>query len=168
MSRFTGRAHEHNGKLIELIVLLPWRWDLPIVLYPGAPPQYRSGVSQLPTSQPLKQGYIATINTIKRCEIVRIDRIRVLAPFDSRKEGNAKDMAILIKVQGKRTTDHISPAGPWYDCRGHLENILQNLLTDAENAFLPDLARGIAKDLTTGKLAPVPEAARNLQRAGFK
>jgi hypothetical protein len=61
MSRFTGRAHEHEGKLIELIVLLSWRWDLPIVLYPGAPPQYRSGVSQLPTSQPLKQGYIATV-----------------------------------------------------------------------------------------------------------
>jgi hypothetical protein len=49
LSRFTGRAHEHEGKLIELIVLLPWRWDLPIALYPGAPPQYRSGVSQLPT-----------------------------------------------------------------------------------------------------------------------
>jgi hypothetical protein len=48
-------------KLIVLIVLLPWRWDLPIVLYPGAPPQYRSGVSQLPTSQPLKQGYIVTV-----------------------------------------------------------------------------------------------------------
>jgi hypothetical protein len=48
LSRFTGRAREHEGKLIELIVLLPWRWDLPIALYPGAPPQYRSGVSQLP------------------------------------------------------------------------------------------------------------------------
>jgi hypothetical protein len=61
LSRFTGRAHEHEGKLIELIVLLSWRWGLPITLYPGAPPQYRSGVSQLPTSQPLKQGYIATL-----------------------------------------------------------------------------------------------------------
>jgi hypothetical protein len=60
LSIFTGRAHKHEGKLIVLIILLPWRWDLPIVLYPGAPPQYRSGVSQLPTSQPLKQGYIAT------------------------------------------------------------------------------------------------------------
>jgi hypothetical protein len=43
-----------------LIVLLSWRWGLPITLYPSAPPQYRSGVSQLPTSQPLKQGYIVT------------------------------------------------------------------------------------------------------------
>jgi hypothetical protein len=66
LSRFTGRAHKHEGKLIVLIVLLSWRWDLPIVLYPGAPPQYRSGVSQLPTSQPLKQGYIVT-ETATKC-----------------------------------------------------------------------------------------------------
>jgi hypothetical protein len=61
-------------KLIVLIVLLSWRWGLPITLYPGAPPQYRSGVSQLPTSQPLKQGYIATL-TQERC-----DRICSLSP----------------------------------------------------------------------------------------
>jgi hypothetical protein len=36
LSRFTGRAHEHEGKLIELI-LLSWRWGLPITLYPSAP-----------------------------------------------------------------------------------------------------------------------------------
>jgi hypothetical protein len=60
LSRFTGRAHKYEGKFIVLIVLLSWRWGMPITLYPGAPPQYRSGVSQLPTSQPLKQGYIAT------------------------------------------------------------------------------------------------------------
>jgi hypothetical protein len=49
VSRFTGRAHEHEGKLIELIVLFSRRWDLPIALYPSAPPQYISGVNQLPT-----------------------------------------------------------------------------------------------------------------------
>jgi aconitate hydratase len=42
----------------------------------------------------------------------------------------------LIKVAGKCTTDHISPAGPWYKYRGHLENISNNMLLAASNAFL--------------------------------
>jgi hypothetical protein len=61
---------EHKNmrfELIELIIImLSWMWDLPIDLYPGAPPsQYRLWVSQLPTNQPLKQGYIATHATFK-------------------------------------------------------------------------------------------------------
>jgi hypothetical protein len=71
VSRFTGRAHEHEGKLIELIILLSWRWGLPITLYPSAPPQYRSGVSQLPTNQPLKQGYIVTSSPHFACDTLR-------------------------------------------------------------------------------------------------
>jgi hypothetical protein len=38
MSRFTGRAHEHEVKLIVLMMMLSWMWDLPTDLYPGAPP----------------------------------------------------------------------------------------------------------------------------------
>lgn len=96
------------------------------------------------------------------------DRLQLLTPFEAWKKDDAKDMAILIKVKGKCTTDHISPAGPWYGYRGHLGNISRNLLTGAENAFLPDQPRGIVKDLVTGKLAPVPEAARNLQKTLIK
>jgi hypothetical protein len=59
--------------LIELIDLLSWRWGLPITLYPGAPPQYRSGVSQLPTSQPLKQGYIATTTNCITIQLASLD-----------------------------------------------------------------------------------------------
>jgi aconitate hydratase len=44
-------------------------------------------------------------------------------------------MVLLIKVMGKCTTDHISPAGPWLRYRGHLENISENLLMGAVNAF---------------------------------
>ena len=44
-------------------------------------------------------------------------------------------MPLLIKTTGKRTTDHISMAGPWLRFRGHLENISNNLLMGAVNAF---------------------------------
>src|SRR5271156_1204128 len=47
----TGRAHEHEGKLMVLMIMLSCMWALPTTLYPSAPPcWYRSGVSQLPTN----------------------------------------------------------------------------------------------------------------------
>ncbi|GME37050.1 uncharacterized protein LTHEOB_3320 [Neofusicoccum parvum] len=95
------------------------------------------------------------------------DKLQLLTPFEPWKPGNAEDLAILIKVKGKCTTDHISPAGPWYNYRGHLENISNNLLTGAENAFLPD-DRGHALDLTTGTAAAVPAVARRYKAAGIR
>ena len=89
------------------------------------------------------------------------DRLQVLKPFESWKEGNANDLTVLIKVKGKCTTDHISPAGPWYDYRGHLDNISNNLLTGAENAFLADHPRGMAKHTITGEIDAVPVIARS-------
>ncbi len=74
-------------------------------------------------------------------------------------------MAIPIKVRGNFTTDPISPAEPWHIYRGHLENISQNLLTGAENAFLPNQLRFIVRDLVARNLTPVPESARNLRNA---
>lgn len=65
------------------------------------------------------------------------DRLQLLKPFDAWQPGSAQNMPILIKVSGKCTTDHISPAGPWYKYRGHLENISNNMLLAASNAFLP-------------------------------
>lgn len=65
------------------------------------------------------------------------DRLQLLQPFNPWKIGSTQDMPILIKVAGKCTTDHISPAGPWYKYRGHLENISNNMLLAAANAFLP-------------------------------
>ncbi|EOD51607.1 putative aconitate hydratase protein [Neofusicoccum parvum UCRNP2] len=95
------------------------------------------------------------------------DKLQLLTPFEPWKPGNAEDLAILIKVKGKCTTDHISPAGPWYNYRGHLENISNNLLTGAENAFLPG-DRGHALDLTTGTAAAVPAVARRYKTAGIR
>jgi aconitate hydratase len=62
-------------------------------------------------------------------------RLQLLTPF---KPWNGKDMKglrLLIKAKGKCTTDHISMAGPWLRYRGHLDNIANNTLTGAINAF---------------------------------
>lgn len=98
------------------------------------------------------------------------DRLQLLEPFPAWEKGNVTNMSVLIKVAGKCTTDHISPAGPWYNYRGHLENISNNLLLGATNAFLPDAHaihnKGKALDPATGQRGTVPEVARYLQSRG--
>jgi aconitate hydratase len=63
------------------------------------------------------------------------NRLQRLEPFPPYNEADYRNMMLLIKVQGKCTTDHISPAGKWLRYRGHLENISGNLLMGAVNAF---------------------------------
>ena len=94
------------------------------------------------------------------------DRLQLLKPFQPWQPGCANEMEILIKVAGKCTTDHISPAGPWYKYRGHLENISNNMLTTATNACLPNTPQmmGHTKNPVTGDVAVVPEVARDLQK----
>ncbi|KAL3292489.1 aconitate hydratase 1 [Colletotrichum asianum] len=101
------------------------------------------------------------------------DRLQLLTPFEPWQPGNASNLTVLINVRGKCTTDHISPAGPWYNYRGHLENISNNLLLGATNDFLPDASTlqmiGKAKDPVDGdKIKPVPRAARSLKKAGIR
>ena len=62
----------------------------------------------------------------------RLQELKPFAPWDGRDFEGAR---LLIKTQGKCTTDHISMAGPWLRFRGHLENISENLLMGAVNAF---------------------------------
>lgn len=62
----------------------------------------------------------------------RLQRLEPFAPLDA---GTFRDMPLLIKAEGKCTTDHISMAGKWLRYRGHLENISGNLLMGAVNAF---------------------------------
>jgi len=82
------------------------------------------------------EGYIAPGDS--RVEIkVNPDseRLQLLTPFPAWDGHDLLDMPLLIKVQGKCTTDHISMAGPWLRFRGHLENISDNMLIGAVNAF---------------------------------
>jgi aconitate hydratase len=70
------------------------------------------------------------------------DRLQLLTPF---KAWNGEDFTscfILAKAKGKCTTDHISPGGPWLKYRGHLDNISNNLLLGADNAFTGEVGKG--------------------------
>ena len=69
---------------------------------------------------------------------------------------------VLMKAQGKCTTDHISAAGKWLRYRGHLENISGNLFLGAVNAFTG--ATGEGKDQTDGETRAYPEIARRYAR----
>lgn len=94
------------------------------------------------------------------------DRLQILQPFQPWDGKDAKDIPILIKAQGKTTTDHISMAGPWLKYRGHLDNISNNMLIGAINE-----ANGEAnkiKNVTTGDWDAVPAVARDYKKKGIK
>ena len=81
-------------------------------------------------------GYVAP--TGKDAEVVinpGSNRLQVLTPFAAWDGKELIEMPLLLKAEGKCTTDHISMAGPWLRFRGHLENISDNMLMGAVNAF---------------------------------
>ena len=78
---------------------------------------------------------------------------------------NITDAKLLIKVKGKCTTDHISMAGPWLKYRGHLDNISNNLLIGAENAF--NGKANEVKNQLTGSYGEVPAVQRAYKAAGI-
>ena len=83
------------------------------------------------------EGYIAPSGT--SAADISVDphsqRLQLLVPFPAWEGIDLLNMPLLIKTQGKCTTDHISMAGPWLRFRGHLENISDNMLMGAVNAF---------------------------------
>jgi len=86
------------------------------------------------------------------------DRLQLLAPFPAWDGEDMKGMKLLIKAFGKCTTDHISMAGPWLKYRGHLDNISNNMLIGAINAFNMDTNK--VKNQITGEYGEVPATAR--------
>ena len=85
------------------------------------------------------------------------DRLQLLTPFQPIKPAQVKDMRVLIKAKGKCTTDHISMAGPWLKFRGHLENISNNCLIGAVNAYNEDTNKVL--NYVTGEYMAVPDSA---------
>ena len=73
-------------------------------------------------------------------------------------------MPLLIRPQGKCTTDHISMAGPWLRYQGHLDNISDNMLIGAVNAFT-DKTNAVL-DPQSGEYLPVPTLARKFKSRG--
>ncbi len=99
--------------------------------------------------------------------VVRPDskRLQLLAPFAPWDGNNITGAKLLIKAFGKCTTDHISMAGPWLRFRGHLDNISDNCLIGAVNAYNQDTNK--VKNQITGEYGPVPATARQYKAEGI-
>ncbi|MGL2988313.1 aconitate hydratase [Flavobacterium sp. RSSA_27] len=93
------------------------------------------------------------------------DRLQLLAPFEPWDGKNIIGAKLLIKAFGKCTTDHISMAGPWLRFRGHLDNISNNMLIGAVNAF--NQKTNEVKNQLTGDYAEVPTVQRAYKAAGI-
>lgn len=92
------------------------------------------------------------------------ERLQLLEGFKAWNGENITGAKLLIKAFGKCTTDHISMAGPWLRYRGHLDNIANNTLIGAVNAFNQDV--NSVKNQLTGEYGPVPATARAYKAAG--
>ncbi|KGO93143.1 aconitate hydratase [Flavobacterium subsaxonicum] len=92
------------------------------------------------------------------------ERLELLAPFLPWNGENILGAKLLIKAFGKCTTDHISMAGPWLRFRGHLDNISNNMLIGAVNAF--NQKTNNVKNQLTGEYDAVPATARAYKAAG--
>lgn len=107
------------------------------------------------------QGYQSPSNDGSDIKIVvssDSDRLQLLEPFNKWKKNNFVNLRLLIKAKGKCTTDHISMAGPWLRFRGHLDNISNNLLLGATNAFNSQV--NSVKNQITGEYNQTPKVAR--------
>ncbi len=99
--------------------------------------------------------------------VVRPDskRLQLLTPFEPWDGKNITGAKLLIKAYGKCTTDHISMAGPWLRFRGHLDNISDNCLIGAVNAF--NQSTNKVKNQITGEYGPVPSTQRQYKAEGI-
>lgn len=93
------------------------------------------------------------------------DRLQLLTPFSEWDGNNITGAKLLIKAEGKCTTDHISMAGPWLKYRGHLDNISNNMLIGAVNKFNGETNK--VKSQLTGEYGEVPATQRAYKEAGI-
>ena len=93
------------------------------------------------------------------------ERLELLTPFKPWDGKNLLDAKLLIKAHGKCTTDHISMAGPWLRYRGHLDNISNNCLIGAVNAF--NMKTNFVKSQLTGEYGGVPDTQREYKAKGI-
>lgn len=94
------------------------------------------------------------------------ERLQLLKPFEPLKDSELQGVKLLIKAFGKCTTDHISMAGPWLRYRGHLDNISNNTLIGAVNAF--NKKTNFVKNQLTGEYGGVPDVQREYKAKGIK
>ena len=113
-------------------------------------------------------GYIAPLADGSAVEVkISPDskRLQMLEPFKAWDGKDYINQPLLLKAKGKCTTDHISMAGPWLRFRGHLDNISDNMLIGAVNAFT-DKTNAVL-DPETGEYMAVPALARKYKAQGI-
>ncbi|MBK9289990.1 MAG: aconitate hydratase [Flavobacteriales bacterium] len=103
----------------------------------------------------------STVNVVVKPDS---ERLQLLEPFPAWDGKNITGALVLIKAKGKCTTDHISMAGPWLKYRGHLDNISNNTLIGATNAFNGEVDK--VKNQLTGEYGAVPATQRTYKAAG--
>ena len=134
-----------NNEGVEVSLEEPRGWELP-------PKGFE--VDDNGYIDPVEDG--SNIEVIINPESKRLERLEPFKPWDGKNIMGAK---LLIKAFGKCTTDHISMAGPWLRFRGHLDNISNNCLIGAVNAF--NKKTNFVKNQITGKYGGVPDVQRN-------
>ena len=91
-------------------------------------------------------------------------RLQLLDPFSPWNGQELVSQRVLVKAKGKCTTDHISAAGKWLKYKGHLQNISENTLIGAMNAFTGKV--NLVKNAETGKVGTIPEVAKEYKEKG--
>ena len=110
-------------------------------------------------------GYIEAMEDGSNVEVVinpdskRLEKLTPFQPWDGKNILGAK---LLIKAFGKCTTDHISMAGPWLRYRGHLDNISNNCLIGAVNAF--NKKTNLIKNQIDSEYGSVPDIQREYKK----
>jgi aconitate hydratase len=113
-------------------------------------------------------GYLAPAadgSTVQVLVSATSDRLQLLDSFAAWEGKDLTGLKLLIKAKGKCTTDHISMAGPWLKYRGHLDNISNNMLIGAVNAF--NEGTNSVKNQLTGVYGEVPATQRAYKAAGI-
>ena len=114
-------------------------------------------------------GYLAPLEDSSGVDVIvksDSERLQILSPFKPWDGQNLLGSKLLIKAHGKCTTDHISMAGPWLRFRGHLDNISNNCLIGAVNAF--NQKTNFVKNQLNGEYGGVPDVQRQYKAAGIE
>ena len=140
-----------NSEGVEVKLDEPTGWELP-------PKGFE--VEDAGYLEPVEDG--SDINVVVNESSERLQLLEPFKPWDGKNITNAR---LLIKALGKCTTDHISMAGPWLRFRGHLDNISNNCLIGAVNAF--NNKTNFVKNHTNGEYQGVPDTQRDYKKNGI-
>ena len=113
-------------------------------------------------------GYLEPVEDGSSIEVIvdeKSERLQLLEPFKPWNGKNITNARLLIKALGKCTTDHISMAGPWLRFRGHLDNISNNCLIGAVNAY--NNKTNFVKNHISGEYEGVPDTQREYKKNGI-